>query len=336
VGELQAAIDALADQTDFSGVVRVDRGGHTEIAAAYGMAHRALHVPNAIETRFGVASAVKGWTALVIVSLIADGTLELSTTARSVLGADLPLIDDAVTVQHLLSHRSGIGDYLDEELGNDINDYAMTRPVHQLVTTEDYLPMLQGFPQKFAPDEQFVYCNGGFVVLALIAERTSGVHFHDLVRDRVWRPAGMTATSFLRSDELPGDAALGYLQIEGVSRTNVFHLPVLGTGDGGAYTTVADVRAFWLALFQGRIVSSDWVAQMVRPLSDSPDDGRRYGLGFWLHETSDVVILVGFDAGVSFSSAHDPRTSTTCTVISNTSPGTWPMSRLLAAQIWGD
>jgi hypothetical protein len=75
---------------------------------------------------------------------------------------------------------------------------------------------------------------------------------------------------------------------------------------------------------------------MVRPLSDSPDDGRRYGLGFWLHETSDVVILVGFDAGVSFSSAHDPRTSTTCTVISNTSPGAWPMSRLLAAQIWGD
>lgn len=333
--ELQAAIDELADQIDFSGVVRVDRGDRTTIEAEYGFAHRALQQPNTVETRFAIASAVKGWTALVVVSLIADGTLHLETTARSVLGADLPLIDDAVTVQHLLAHRSGIGDYLDEGLGNDIDDYAMTRPVHELVTTEDYLPMLDGFPQKFPPGERFEYCNGGFVVLALIAERTSGVPFHDLIGLRVCRPAGMSRTGFLRSDELPADAALGYLSIGRRSRTNVFHLPVLGSGDGGAYTTVADVRAFWLALFEGRIVSHHWVAQMVRPFSDVPDEGRRYGLGFWLHETNDVVMLSGYDAGVSFQSAHDPTTSTTYTVISNTAPGAWPMAKLLAAQITG-
>ena len=60
-------------------------------------------------------AATKGLTALAVVSLIEEGVLELSTTARSVLGDDLPLIDDDVTIEHLLSHRSGIGDYLDEE-----------------------------------------------------------------------------------------------------------------------------------------------------------------------------------------------------------------------------
>ena len=64
--------------------------------------------------------------------------LELSTTARSVLGGDLPLIDDGVTVEHLLAHRSGIGDYLDESAEPDINDYLMPVPVHELATTEQY------------------------------------------------------------------------------------------------------------------------------------------------------------------------------------------------------
>jgi hypothetical protein len=55
----------------------------------------------------------------------------------------------------------------------------------------------------------------------------------------------------------------------------------------------------------------------------------RYGLGFWLHASSNVVILEGCDAGVSFRSGHDPLRSSTYTVISNTSDGAWPIARLL-------
>ena len=77
-----------------------------------------------------------------------------------------------------------------------------------------------------AAGERFAYNNGGYVVLALLAERASGVDFHELVRTLVCEPAGMVDTAFLRSDELPGRAALGYLGKDGL-RTNVFHLPVL-------------------------------------------------------------------------------------------------------------
>ncbi len=116
----------------------------------------------------------------------------------------------------------------------------------------------------FPAGERFAYNNGGYVVLALIAERASGVDYHDLVRTLVCEPAGMVDTGFLRSDELPGRAALGYLTADGL-RTNVFHLPVLGTGDGGAYTTAADLSAFWDALFAGRIVPPERVAEMIAP-----------------------------------------------------------------------
>ena len=209
MGPLEEEIDRLAAETNFSGVVRVDHPDGVELNRAYGSAHRTLQIRNTTDTQFAIASGVKGLTALAVVSLIVDGSLELSTTARSVLGADLSLIDDGVTVEHLLSHRSGIGDYLDEDLDLDPAGYLMTVPVHELATTEHYLAVLDGHPAKFPPGERFSYCNGGFVVLALIAERVSGVPFHDLVHRRVCEPAGMQDTAFLRSDELPGRAALG-------------------------------------------------------------------------------------------------------------------------------
>ena len=221
-----------------------------------------------------------------------------------------------MTVEQLLAHRSGIGDYLDEESDLDVDDYLMPVPVHELATTEQYVVALDGHPMKFVPDERFSYCNGGYVVLALIAERVSGVPFHELVIQRVCVPAGMPDTEFLRSDKLPRRTALGYLSTDQASRTNVFHLPVRGSGDGGIYSTAADFRSLWTAFFAGRIVSLNWVEQMVRPRSDA--ETKRYGLGFWLHASTDTVILEGMDAGVSFRSLHDPRSDVTHTVISNT------------------
>jgi CubicO group peptidase (beta-lactamase class C family) len=259
-------IDALAAE-GFSGVVRVDHSGETVFAEAYGLADRAHRIPNRLETQFATASGTKSLTALAVVSLVAEGALELTTTARSLLSDDLPLIDDRVTVEQLLAHRSGIGDYLDEEADLDFDDYLMPVPVQNLATTEQYLAVLDGHPAKFEPDERFGYCNSGFVLLALMAERASGVPYHDLVEQRVTARAGMNDTRFLRSDELPARAAHGYLDADGL-RTNVFHLPVRGNGDGGTYTTAADVAALWRALFAGEIVSNEWVAEMIRPRSE--------------------------------------------------------------------
>jgi CubicO group peptidase (beta-lactamase class C family) len=331
---LQVAADAahlLAASSGFSGVVRIDRGDDVELAQAYGLADRAHGIPNTLDTQFATASGTKGLTAVAIASLISDGVLALETTARALLGDDLPLVRDDVTVEHLLSHRSGIGDYLDEEIEHDLDEYLMPVPVHELATTEQYLRVLDGHATKFPPGERFAYCNGGYVVLALLAERASRVPFHELVRERVCTPGGTRNTAFLRSDELPGSAALGYLG-DGL-RTNVFHLPVRGSGDGGIYSTAADVRSFWTALFDGRIVLREVVAELVRARSDVPDQSRRYGLGFWLDRTSDAVLLVGSDAGVSFWSAHDPAERTTRTVISNTTGGAWPVARLLATSL---
>ena len=322
-------IDPIAGQNGFAGVVSVNRGGEIEFVKAYGLAHRAHQIPNTADTRFAIASGSKGLTALTVVSLITDNELSMSTTARSVLGTDLPLIGGDVTIEHLLAHRSGIGDYLDEEGRLRHHRLCAHRQAQDLAATEQYLAVLDGHPAKFAAGERFCYCNGGYVILALIAERVSGTAFHQLVRERVCIPAGMADTGFIRSDELPGRTALGYLPVAGSSRTNVFHLPVLGSGDGGIYSTAADIATFWQSLFTGKIAPAAWVAEMVRARSDVPSASMRYGLGFWLGRHGDTVILEGCDAGVSFRSVHDPKSNVTHTVISNSSDGAWPITKRL-------
>src|SRR4051794_5112083 len=329
VSELESELDALAAETGFSGVVRVDLADRVVVAKAYGLAHRGCGIPTTVDTRFAIASGTKGLTALTVVSLIEEGRLELATPARSVLEHDLPLIPDDVTVEHLLAHRSGIGDYLDEESELDLHDYLMPVPVHELATTEQYVPALDGHEPKFAAGERFAYCNSGYVVLALIAERVSRVPFHELVRQRVCDPAEMGDTAFLRSDEPPDRTAIGYLAPDGL-RTNVFHLPVRGSGDGGIYSTAEDIARLWRAFFAGRIVSLEWVAEMVRPRTPVATDTRAYGLGFWFDMAADSVMLVGSDAGVSFRTEYRSGEDRITTVISNTTQGAWSIARHLA------
>jgi CubicO group peptidase (beta-lactamase class C family) len=319
---------ALAEVTDgFAGVVSVSVGDEIEFERGYGPADRAHGIPVTTSTRFGIASATKGFTALSVVSLVVGGTLGLDTTARSLLGADLPLIDDRVTVEHLLTHRSGIGDYVDEDLPEPL---PLKVPVQDLETTEDYLPALDGFPAKFPPGTRFSYCNGGYVVLALLAERASGIRFPDLVSQRVFEPAGMTETSFPRSDEPTPGQATGYCDD---GRTNVFLLPVRGSGDGGAFSTIADLRRLWPALYSGSVVPLDWVRRMTTPVTRDATDRFGYGIGFWLREDAKVQ-LEGCDHGVSCRSIHDPGSSRTVVVLSNTTEGAFPVARRVADMVF--
>ena len=311
----------------FSGVISVDRAGEPLFQQAHGMANRAHDVPNRMDTRFALASGSKGFVALAVVSLVESGELRLDTTARSVLGADLPLIAEDVTVEHLLAHRSGIGDYLDEDDDGEITDYVLSEPVHRLDRTEPFLPMLDGHATLFPAGERFKYSNGGYMVLALIVERVGGQPFHETLTARVFEPAGMADTGFPRSDELPPAAAIGYLHAEGL-RSNVLHLPVRGNGDGGAYSTVADLSRFWRALFAGAIVAPASVADMIRPRTERANEDVGYGLGFWIRPDGRIQ-LEGYDAGASFLSAHDRDTATTWTVVSNWSDGAWPIARQL-------
>ena len=326
----QALDDAVA-AASFTGVATVDAGDQRLLERCEGYLHRAHRVPMTADARIAIASGNKTFTALAVMSLVEDGRLRLEQPVRTLLGEDLPLIDDAVTIEQLLTHTSGIGDYLDEDHW-DPADYVLTVPGHTLTTAQAFLPMLDGHPQKFTPGVRFSYCNGGFMVLAILIERATGLTYQDAVHRLVFDPAGLERTGFLALNDLPADAACGYLEPEG-DLMNTLHLPVLGNGDGGAFTTADDLHRFWLALLAGRIVTRETVERMTQPRHDVPDENMRYGMGFWIHRTHPVLILEGYDAGASFRSTHLVGDETTLSVLGNSTEGAWPLVAVLARAI---
>lgn len=152
--------------------------------------------------------------------------------------------------------------------------------------------------------------------------------FHDWVQERIFDPAGMSASGYPRTDEAPGDVAFGYLGEFGL-RTNILHLPVRGNGDGGAVSTAADLAAFWSAVFDLRIVSEQTLAALIRPVSRVSEEHMRYGRGFWLGWESDMILLEGYDAGVSERPWRELKTRTAGTVIANISVGAWAVLRAI-------
>lgn len=309
---------------DFSGAVRVEHRGETIVEFACGYSDRANERANDLETRFAVASGTKSLTALTIMSMVESGAFTLDTTLRSVVQGDLPHVDDAVTIDHLLTHRSGVGDYLDEADGidiDDIDDHVLgSLSAHTLETARDYLPLLNAHEQQSVPGEHFAYNSSGFVMLSLVIETTTG-SYHRAVRDHVFTPAAMPHAEFSRTDDLPANTALGYLTN---GRSNVFHLPVIGMGDGGAFFTLDDTTAFWNAFLTGDIVSPERVAAMTAEVGVY-NDARSYGRGFWLGPGADHVWMEGMDAGVSFRSGVFRSADLRYSVLSNTSSGAWPL-----------
>lgn len=321
----------VAVTEEFSGVVAVaaiDGGAGVVERCAIGLADRAHGIPMTVDHRIGVASATKTLTALTALSCIDEELLSPDQPVRSLLGDLLPLVDDRVTVEMLLRHRSGIGDYFDEDDPElDELAYVMQVPVHTLDGADGYLAAIDGYPQKFEPGSAFAYCNSGYVLLAVLIERVTGETFATAVHRRVAEPAGLRATGFERMDSLPASCATGYVEADGL-RTNVLHLPVLGFGDGGVFTTVDDVHRLWRAMLDGPLTGS-----FERMRAAHPDEPR-YGMGLWLDATTGEVWMEGMDVGASFRSTWSPSVGRIATVMSNTGSGAWPVDRALRHELF--
>ena len=309
--------------TSFSGVVSLVRGNNSVYQEAFGYADHSEKRENNLDTRFGIASGTKFFTALGIGTLIDAGNLSLDTSIGEIFRTDLSYIDSRATIAQLLSHTSGIYDYYDEETGIDSANYFIEIPWSRLETPSDYLPMFENRPPKFAPGERYSYSNGGFVFLGVIIERISGQLYRDYMRENVFSPIDMDSSGFFAFDSLPDNTACGYKRTEdGALATNVDNLPVRGGGDGGAYTNLADIRTLWSAFFRGRLLSSQLVASYTTPHAVI-DDRRNYGYGLYImnYRGMDMFSYNGGDAGVGFDARYIPEKELGITVISNFTNG---------------
>jgi len=331
--DLDQLVATTAAAQGFSGAVQVTLDRAIVLAMAFGEADRSAGIRNTVDTRFGIASGTKFLTALAAGTLIDDGTLALDDRLVERVSVPLPGVSAAVTIGHLLTHTSGVYDYLDEEVIGDPDHFELPIAPSMLLGPRDYLPMLVAGPAKFEPGARFSYSNGGFVLLGLALEEVAGCSFHALIEERVLRRCGMIDSGFFRFDRLPPRVANGYVETgDGGWRTNVDSLPIIGGPDGGMFATVGDIDRLWRAFFAGAVLSPELASMFMQKAAARLGHPHSfYGHGVWIHDDGagpPLHYIVGSDAGVSFrSSAHSDATF--ATVVSNTSKGAWPLIRAI-------
>jgi CubicO group peptidase (beta-lactamase class C family) len=333
---LDAHLRGIEAADAFSGVVRVTVGGEERFTGAYGFASRAWRIPNTLGTRFDTASITKLFTAVATLQQVDAGAFGLDTSAIDYLGLDGTAISPNATVRHLLTHTSGIGDDADEEAGERYEDVWRARPNYSVLETADFLPQFAYRAPNFAPGAGCRYNNCAYVLLGLMIERATGRSYREVVRERVFAPAGMTDSDFLRMDRVNERLAEGadpILDEAGAIvgwKRNIYSYPPIGSPDGGAHVTAADLERFMRALSSGRLLSAELTGAFLTPqVVYRVREGwtQHWGLGPWfcVDDSGELVYLQkeGVNAGASGVVRHYPGRDLTFVVLSNLEEGAW-------------
>ena len=232
----------------FSGVVLVAKEGKAIFQKAYGFADRARRVPNAVTTRFNLASVNKQFTIAAINELKAEGKLKDDDTVGGLL-PDYPNEQgNKATVAQLRTHRGGISDFFGP-------DFSAASPA-RFRSNADYYAFVAPRPLYFEPGTQERYCNGCYIVLGEIIAKLSGMPYERFVEERIFAPRGMKSSGWFESDEIVEDLAIGYTRrlpgSEGNLRANLFAHGAAGSAAGGGYSTASDLLAFFKVGPEGR------------------------------------------------------------------------------------
>ncbi|WP_404450613.1 beta-lactamase family protein [Virgibacillus necropolis] len=331
--ELDKVVTNIHDNTGLSGVVYMKDGDDELFQSAYGYANRAEELPNNMNTRFGIASGCKLFTAIGICQLVDKGTLSFHTRLKDCLDISFPNFDESITIHHLLTHSSGIPDYFDEDEMDDFEELWKEQPTYLFRNLKDFLPMFQNHHMKFQPGEKFHYNNAGFIVLGLIIEKRTGLRFTDYIESEIFNRCGMKDSGYFSLDNLPKNTAYGYIDNDedGTWRTNAFSIPIKGGADGGAFITAPDMMKLWEGLFNHELLSEKCTNELLQPLIAVKGDAY-YGYGIWINKRNDTIFkyhVMGYDPGVSFHSSVYPDLGIKLVVPSNKEKGPFEVTKAI-------
>ncbi|WP_411167804.1 serine hydrolase domain-containing protein [Clostridium sp. MB05] len=304
--------DKINNMKEFSGVIRINRAEEVLFEKAYGFADISNDRINNINTRFGIASGAKLLTAISICKLVEQGKLKFDSLLKEYIDCDN--FDENVTVKHLLTHTSGLPDYFYEDFTE------ITIPMYMLKEPKDFLPSMIMQKSIFKPGEKYQYNNGGYVILAYIVEKVSGMRFIDFVKEHIFDVLEMNSSGYFSMDMLPKNCAYGYEEnSDGTLKTNIFSIPIIGGGDGGVFVTANDISKLWDGLLNYKLLNKDITNELLTPQVYVHYDVY-YGYGIYIVKRDDGIykyFITGGDPGVSFESTVYPNKEIEVTILGN-------------------
>jgi len=288
----------LVDPSSPGFSVLVRKANQTVLERGYGV--REFGKPAKIDpqTNFRLASCSKQFTAMAIMLLVHDGKLRYEQTLSEVF-PDFPGYGRSITIRNLLNHSSGLLDYetlMDEQEKKTGKHWSDKK---QIQDSEVFALLKQTDRTEFAPGTKWAYSNSGYVLLGLVVEKVSGKSFGDFVQERIFAPLKMNHTlAFEKGKNQIRKRAYGHSKINSEWTETDQSSTSATRGDGGIYSSVADLVNWDAALTRHALLSEAEMQAALTPFNSSnaspmvlPDDATEamkmnstvsYGFGWFL------------------------------------------------------
>jgi CubicO group peptidase (beta-lactamase class C family) len=273
--QLDSVVASFAESNDFSGVVLIADHNRPIYQRSVGWANREWRVAMTSEAIFRIGSTSKQFTAALTLMLVEEGKLRLDGHITDYLPDYPSATGTRITLAQLLSHSSGIPEYV-------TRDDFFTRKAPAPQTPAELLARFDSLPLEFEPGSRWSYSDANYVVLGVILERVSGLSFSQLIQTRIARPLGLS-TLAVDDDAIVPHRAYGYYRTDSLVRQEPVIDPSAAFGAGALRISAHDLLGWDQALYSGRIFhDSTTVVQLYQahiatgtPLGD-------YGFGLFV------------------------------------------------------
>jgi CubicO group peptidase (beta-lactamase class C family) len=232
----------------------VIKDGQIVLARGYGFANMEHQVPVKPETIFQSGSVGKQFTATAVMMLVEAGKLRLDDK----IGKYLPTAPGSwgkITVYHLLTHTSGLGDYP--------ADFDFRRDY----TEDELLAVVTKASPGFQPGEKWSYSNLGYVTLGILVSKVSGRFYGDFLQERIFKPLEMKTARIISERDIVTNRAAGYQLVKGELKNQDWVSPTMNTtADGSLYLTIYDMARWDAALYGEKLLKRSSLDQMWTPV----------------------------------------------------------------------
>lgn len=287
----QKVANAVLDTSFINGpgcAALVSINGKPEYTYCTGKANLELNVPMKIEHKFRIGSLTKQFTAIGIMILAEQGKLEIDDSIQQYI-PNFPVKEYTVTIEHLLTHTSGIKSYTSPE----IMDEKFMRQYHH---PDSLVNSFAQFPLEFQPGSKFSYSNSGYHLLGLIIEKASGKSYATFMKEEIFDKASMRNTRIDSHNDIIENRIPGYdPSIEPVNAQFIdMSLPFSA---GNIISSVSDLNLWYKTLFDYKIVKKETLKKAHTPYILSSGETTGYGYG-WGIKTIQGQAVISHDGGI--------------------------------------